>query len=561
MKQIKDPIYGYIEIERSIMRDIVDSPYFQRLRNIRQTSYTPLYPSSYHNRYVHSLGVYFLGKMAFKSVASQLESIKENKKLKIELPRLQEIFQIACLLHDIGHAPFSHTGEFLYKFPNADTQMYDPLMELVDEEEFANDLKKELLVNEPAPHETMSCIVSLKQFSQYFKDGKERSFFSRCIIGLPYQSIDKDEFKIYNCIIGLLNSSIIDVDRLDYIIRDADTMGFKSVSIDYERLLQALWISEETPQIGYHKNALSVIENAIYAHDVEKKWVQNHPAIHYEMYLLKYAMEYLNHYFDRDVDPNPIFCYESLTERGKELICNDEKTHLSLLADEDILHLIKRLCNNNDFIWELFCRNRRRKPLWKSEAEYIALFEMRIGNISTAIKTLYEGIERLEKYCREETKSPVINQESLNCIEKNLERINNNEELSEDAKKTLSSGLLENQRWMVELKNAAVETKIAGYNTDDFHMPFDFLFVPASKFSSNFQKSAIGKIPVFFPSLDKSYGIGEISTVLKAAPSMNNKFFYVFYKEPVDQEGNVCKYSKNDYIQNIVKALCKCAVI
>lgn len=60
-KIIKDPIYGYIEIE-DCYASIVDSPFFQRLRDIIQTSYVSVYPASLHNRFTHSLGVFYLGK-------------------------------------------------------------------------------------------------------------------------------------------------------------------------------------------------------------------------------------------------------------------------------------------------------------------------------------------------------------------------------------------------------------------------------------------------------------------------------------------------------------------
>lgn len=61
MKQIRDPLYGYIDIENKYI-PLIDSAEFQRLRNIRQTGYEALYPSALHNRFVHSLGVFHLGK-------------------------------------------------------------------------------------------------------------------------------------------------------------------------------------------------------------------------------------------------------------------------------------------------------------------------------------------------------------------------------------------------------------------------------------------------------------------------------------------------------------------
>ena len=76
-KKFKDPIYGYIEIDEDIVHKIIDTATFQRLRNIRQTSYAPLYPASLHNRFVHSIGVYYLGRIAFDALE---RSVKDHAK-------------------------------------------------------------------------------------------------------------------------------------------------------------------------------------------------------------------------------------------------------------------------------------------------------------------------------------------------------------------------------------------------------------------------------------------------------------------------------------------------
>ena len=62
-KRIKDPIYGYIQIPARYMTEIVDTANFQRLRRIIQTSYSPIYSSAVHNRFGHSIGVYYLDNM------------------------------------------------------------------------------------------------------------------------------------------------------------------------------------------------------------------------------------------------------------------------------------------------------------------------------------------------------------------------------------------------------------------------------------------------------------------------------------------------------------------
>ena len=82
-KKIRDPIYGYIELDREIVRDIIDNAGFQRLRGIRQTSYAPLYPASLHNRFIHSIGVYHLGRIAFDALDISLRDWKERDKKSV----------------------------------------------------------------------------------------------------------------------------------------------------------------------------------------------------------------------------------------------------------------------------------------------------------------------------------------------------------------------------------------------------------------------------------------------------------------------------------------------
>lgn len=90
-KRLKDPIYGYIQIPVKYMNDIVDTASFQRLRRILQTSYSPLYSSAVHNRFVHSMGVYYLGDLA----ATQLkrEILEKTKGVK-GVERISEIFKL-----------------------------------------------------------------------------------------------------------------------------------------------------------------------------------------------------------------------------------------------------------------------------------------------------------------------------------------------------------------------------------------------------------------------------------------------------------------------------------
>lgn len=100
MKKIKDPIYGYISVDINYMKNIIDTPVFQRLRRVMQTSYSPLYSSALHNRFVHSLGVYHLGTIVSESLRESLEEMSIESS---QIDKLIHVYLLACLLHDVGH--------------------------------------------------------------------------------------------------------------------------------------------------------------------------------------------------------------------------------------------------------------------------------------------------------------------------------------------------------------------------------------------------------------------------------------------------------------------------
>ena len=217
-KRLKDPIYGYIQVPIEYMTEIVDTAVFQRLRRIIQTSYSPLYSSAVHNRFVHSLGVYHLGTIAANALCREAKTILEIEDIVLE--RLYRVFVLACLLHDVGHAPFSHTGEKLYLEENGDlsyTYIHQTLSDEVGTDSFRKDIPSGS--GNAAPHEIMSAIVGLKAFPKYISSPEDKEFFARCITGYQYTQNDKESC-LKNCFISLLNSKVIDVDKLDYLIRE-----------------------------------------------------------------------------------------------------------------------------------------------------------------------------------------------------------------------------------------------------------------------------------------------------------------------------------------------------
>ncbi len=598
-KKFKDPLYDYIEIDNKIVSEIIDSPSFQRLKDIRQTSYTPLFPAAYHNRYVHSLGVYHLGCLAFRSIQPQLLEYGKDTMIGEKIGEIKKTFELACLLHDVGHAPFSHTGEKYYL--DERDSLYITLKECVNAKKFSDDFDA-LGTKKPAPHECMSCVVGLRVYSNCFENEEQRDLFSRCIIGMPItfneeeptiskhiKEIEKREVKfkreqyflkkreveLLNCVISLLNSSIIDVDRLDYIIRDSATIGFKNAQVDYIRLLDGLRIvryekeADNSKQmnkklhnkkycIGYHKSALSVIESAIYAHDTEKKWIQGHPAILYEMAVLQNAMEELTHLFSSEEDPNPIFCYEALTEAGKEIsipisLLSTKGTELLdqavftkfplfLLADEDFLYLMKFFCKDG-LGYEYFARNKRRYAAWKSEAEFRALFQERIGDDSKNIKKLEESFERLAEYCTTKNGVPIINKEIYSLLdteEKEASISKEKEEFDDYYYEDIVDGINEKRHWVKTLESIACQ----------LDLDFEFFIIFQKKFNSSF-KPSVGDIPILFPNLEEGVvPLRSVVDVLRSSADKKSNFFHVFYKPSAS-----CKREKKEIVNTIANML------
>lgn len=399
-KSFKDPAYGYIEIPADLVGEVIDTEAFQRLRRIVQTSYEPLYPSATHNRFAHSLGVYHLGDLVADVVLDKsfpdLQEMIGNYSGKYE--RYLDVFRLACLLHDVGHAPFSHTGEafFLSKAENGKaTQLHRRIAKLCGDSTFADELEKR--EKSAAPHELMSVVIALTTFGERFRSNDEKTFFARAITGYPFstRSTHRDHVdgSFLNCLISLLNSSVVDVDRLDYLIRDAISTGFKTTLIDYQRLLGGVRIRRirGVCQIAFTKRSVSVLENVVFAHDAERKWVQNHPAISYEMRMLKDAFAAVNKRFATDLPGKTIFCEKALTGIGVAPTKCHKAVKVKYLCDDDIVFLMKN--TDAEAAHQFFSRKERYVALWKSEAEFCALFhETAWGKENlTRLKLLFDG--------------------------------------------------------------------------------------------------------------------------------------------------------------------------
>ncbi len=510
-KSLKDPIYGYIKIDNKILSNIVDTACFQRLRNVIQTSYSPVYSSAVHNRFVHSLGVYHLGKI----VTETLRSADTKCEGLADVDRWFELFELACLLHDVGHAPFSHTGEEFYLDKGERIGLHKTIVELTEDAVLEKEIESKDY--KAAPHELMSIIVSLRTYPELFSNSAEKSFFARCISGYQYTETAQDKkLSFLNCLISFLNSDVIDVDKLDYLIRDAYITGFDTISIDYERLLRNVKIREDEAdnryRVAYKKGAISVIENVVYARDAERKWIQNHPVVRYEGYLQQRAIEAVLKKYGAN-----LFSYEYLTEEGKDISAG---WRVALLCDADILFLMKN--TEDEAIQEYFSRKDRRHPVWKSESEYRANFDDSLSD--AAFATFENLLAELGKYLNYLGRSGVVDSNALEACEKDIAEM---EPLVKESENLHLKAMLANKHrilaWMQELKTFAESQGVA----------FDFVILQTKQFSSGFSNEAFSKIQIEFPGLNTTCDFKNVTNVLKVEESKRDAFFFLYYRKPL----------------------------
>lgn len=516
-KQIKDPIYGYINIPEHLIKNVIDTAEFQRLRYIIQTSYASLYPSTLHNRFVHSLGVYHLGCMAVKSIIERNNDV-ENMYIDA-LNSYAEVFKLACLLHDVGHAPFSHTGERFYLKGGSRKELHNEIIDLTGDEI----LKKEIEKNdyEAAPHELMSVIVALENFRESINSGLE-GFFARCITGYKYVEKCNRDLQIRNCFIELLNSKILDVDKIDYLIRDSYMSGFNSAVIDYERLLSKVAIrmdgDTELYTICFEKSALSIIESVVYAHDLEKKWIQSHPSVAYESYLIQKTFEII---IEEKFKVDGILPKEILKKDGLGISGYGK---IKLACDGDMIYLMKNTNHKSKSVDEYFDRRARKHTIWKNESEYRALFD---GQEESAIKEIKNSIKELGE---SKTNGIVeINEQLLSSISADIENVQKRMQENDE-------GIIDYKEYLKMKKAQENMVNIFKTYSEEANIKFDFVVIFANQFDSSFKKPEFEKIKIHFSNLKGLYDFGKISNVLKASNTDKDDFFYIYREKPNDDE-------------------------
>lgn len=249
--EIRDPVHGSIHIlteEISIVRD----EFFQRLRNIKQLGFSEyVFPGATHTRFIHSIGVMNIANSAF-------DRLFKGRLANKDIMRLKETFKLACLLHDVGHAPLSHSTETV--MPN--------LSELNIPKQFLS--KKDQTQDRQATHEdyTIKSIVD-SSFAKSFSGvehtfGLERKYIADLITG---HTSDVSYFTVeginYFPILSQLVSSELDCDRMDYLLRDSYFCGVSYGSYDLDWLLDNLevCIENNNAYLGINERAVVTFDD------------------------------------------------------------------------------------------------------------------------------------------------------------------------------------------------------------------------------------------------------------------------------------------------------------
>jgi uncharacterized protein len=226
-----DPLHGAIRLDRNdpdeaLVIDLIDTPPFQRLRRIRQLGPAFLtFHGAESSRFTHSLGVLYLARLALQHLERQEPQLAEQR----------GVLFAAALLHDVGHAPLSHTGEEMYGLRHESWSG-----RLIREHP---GLRERLDANHPGRADLVADLL---------EHGRG-----------PLPAIEA------------LVSSQLDCDRLDYLLRDSYSTGTSYGQLDLQRILAALTLAPDG-QLAIHPKGLMAVEHYLVVRQLMYRSVYNH---------------------------------------------------------------------------------------------------------------------------------------------------------------------------------------------------------------------------------------------------------------------------------------------
>ena len=337
-KILNDPIYGFTTIPNELIFDLIEHPYYQRLRRISQLGLTYLvYPGAYHTRFHHALGAMHLMQNAIKTLQSKGHEITEDE---------EQAVLIAILLHDIGHGPFSHALE--HSIVNG--------------------------IN----HEHISMMIMDKLNEEF--DGKS---------SLAIQIFQNKYPKIF---LHQLISSQLDVDRLDYLKRDSFYSGVSEGVINSDRIISMFNVSNG--ELVVDAKAIYSIEKFIIARRLMYWQVYLHKAVLSAEFSLVEVLKRAKTLVQNGTD---LFSTSALMAFLKNDYCLDDfNTNTELLElfcqldDFDIMTSIKEWTRHSDKVLSVLSQKIIQRKLLKIELQDSEFNPSYIEDLQNKAAQIYE---------------------------------------------------------------------------------------------------------------------------------------------------------------------------
>lgn len=311
-KIINDPVHGFIKIPHEILFDVIEHPYFQRLRRISQTGLLNLiFPGATHTRFHHALGAMHLMFTALETLRLKgTEISKEEEKSAM----------LAILLHDIGHGPFSHALENM----------------LMDDWH----------------HEKLSLLLMNKMNAEFD--------------GALTMAIEMFQGKYHRKFFNQLISSQLDVDRLDYLKRDSFYTGVSEGNINTQRIISMMNVSED--ELVIDAKGIYSIENYLTARMFMYWQVYYHKtsalAEHLLVKILARAKTLVSEGWDLPASDNlKYFLHRNQFEKAT----SEDIQRFTELDDNDVIQAMKFWTGSEDKILSYLCKSVIERNLLKTK--------------------------------------------------------------------------------------------------------------------------------------------------------------------------------------------------
>ena len=335
LKIINDPVYGFINLPFEIIFDLIEHPWFQRLRRIQQLGFTNLvYPGAIHTRFHHALGAMHLMTQAINVLRSKGISISDTEAVGVT---------IAILLHDVGHGPFSHA------------------------------LEKSIVKN--TDHEELS-LLFMQQLNEQF-DGK----LSMAI------EIFKNEYP--KKFLHQLVSSQLDMDRLDYLTRDSFFTGVYEGVVGYNRIIKMLNVKDD--ELVVEAKGIYSIEKFLIARRLMYWQVYLHKTVLVAELMLIKVLERAK---ELVLCGSTIFTTNALAYFLKDEQINTEQLQLldqfSRLDDNDIYSCLKEWQSDEDSILSSLSERLINRNLLKIKLENEAFDSSELEMLKLKVKAKYK---------------------------------------------------------------------------------------------------------------------------------------------------------------------------